>query len=66
MAALLLAPSANAETLLKTELDGVDGYNLMVWTNDFPAGSETHLHHHSGHEVVYMLAKTGAPVTIKE
>jgi len=32
VAALLLAPSANAETLLKTELDGVDGYNLMVYS----------------------------------
>jgi quercetin dioxygenase-like cupin family protein len=55
VAAVLVALPARAENLLKTELQGIDGYRLMVWTNDFPPGAETYLHHHTGHEVGYIL-----------
>ena len=44
-----------AETLFRANLEGVEGYELLIWTNDFPAGSATDLHHHNGHEFLYVL-----------
>jgi hypothetical protein len=51
-------PAMAGGALLKTDLAGIEGYDLRVWRNAFPAGSATDFHHHAGHEVVYVLWST--------
>lgn len=51
----MMSRTARTETLLRTDLQGIKSHELLVWTNDFPLGSTTDLHHHAGHEVVYVL-----------
>ncbi len=51
----MMSQSAGSETLLRTDLRGIKSHELLVWTNDIPVGSTTDLHHHAGHEVVYVL-----------
>lgn len=53
--AFAIGRPAFAETLFRANLEGVEGYELLIWTNDFPAGSATDLHHHGGHEFLYVL-----------
>jgi quercetin dioxygenase-like cupin family protein len=48
-------PALAGGALLKTDLAGIEDYDLRVWRNAFPAGSATDFHHHAGHEVVYVL-----------
>ena len=59
MTMVLGRKSASADALiLHTQLKGLQGYELLVWRNRFPPHSATDLHHHAGHEFVYILDGT--------
>ena len=58
---LLAAPSSFSETpLLRTELAGIDGYELIVSRLETKPGWSHGRHYHAGHEIVYVLEGNGA------
>ena len=60
---LLAAPPSFCETpLLRTELVGIDKYELIVSRLETTPGWSHGRHYHEGHEIVYVLEGNGALV----
>ncbi len=58
---LLAAPPSFSETpLLRTELAGIDKYELIVSRLETTPGWSHGRHYHQGHEIVYVLEGIGA------
>jgi len=58
---LLAAPPSFSETpLLRTELVGIDKYELIVSRLETTPGWSHGRHYHQGHEIVYVLEGNGA------
>src|SRR5262245_43664574 len=58
---LLAAPPSFSEVpLLRTELVGIDKYELIVSRLETTAGWSHGRHYHDGHEIVYVLEGNGA------
>src|SRR5215813_1541458 len=58
---LLAAPPSFSETpLLRTELVGIDNYELIVSRLETAPGWSHGRHYHQGHEIVYVLEGNGA------
>jgi quercetin dioxygenase-like cupin family protein len=60
MTGLLLAgisaePGKAKGALLRTALEGIDGFELIVWRSSFAPDTATGHHRHPGYEVVYVL-----------
>jgi quercetin dioxygenase-like cupin family protein len=57
---LVAAPPSFTETmLLRTDLAGIDGYELIVSRLETAPGWSHGRHYHAGHEIVYVLEGTG-------
>jgi len=58
---LLASPASFSETpLLRTELVGIDKYELIVSRLETTPGWSHGRHYHQGHEIVYVLEGNGA------
>ena len=58
---LLAAPPSFSETpLLRTDLAGIDKYELIVSRLETTPGWAHGRHYHAGHEIVYVLEGSGA------
>ena len=62
LALLAVAPTATGQEkafkrteLLRAPVEGMPGKEIVVWTTDYPPGSETPLHTHPGQEVTYVI-----------
>lgn len=52
-------PPARVSELLRTDLAGMEGKELIVQLVEVAPGAATGRHHHPGHEVAYVLDGTG-------
>lgn len=58
---LVAAPLSFTETrLLRTDLAGIDNYELIVSRLETAPGWSHGRHYHAGHEIVYVLEGNGA------